>query len=106
MNEYDDLLEDVLPEPEGIRSDLARGTAKDQAAPKRPPRKRESSGSGSAAKKSKAAGASRKPVLVAEQAPAEPARRGMARLLERTGRCPMYAPRGTVCKTCGKVHPV
>lgn len=34
------------------------------------------------------------------------ARRGMARQRERSGRCPMYAPVGTVCKTCGKVHPL
>lgn len=36
----------------------------------------------------------------------QPARRGMARQRERSGRCPMYAPAGTVCKTCGKVHPL
>lgn len=35
----------------------------------------------------------------------QPARRGMARQLERSGRCPMYVPLGTTCKTCGKVHP-
>lgn len=36
----------------------------------------------------------------------QPARRGMARQRERSGRCPMYAPAGTKCKTCGKVHPL
>lgn len=39
-------------------------------------------------------------------APGQKARRGMARQRERSGRCPMYAPVGTVCKTCGKVHPL
>lgn len=34
------------------------------------------------------------------------ARRGMARQRERSGLCPMYAPRGTICKSCGKVHPL
>jgi hypothetical protein len=35
-----------------------------------------------------------------------PARRGMARQKERAGLCPVYAPFGTTCKVCGKVHPV
>lgn len=41
-----------------------------------------------------------------ESAKQEKARRGMARQRERAGVCPMYAPRGTTCKTCGKVHPL
>lgn len=36
----------------------------------------------------------------------EKVRRGMARQMERSGRCPMYAQRGTTCKVCGKVHPL
>jgi hypothetical protein len=35
-----------------------------------------------------------------------PARRGMARQKERAGLCSVYAPFGTTCKVCGKVHPV
>lgn len=109
MSEYDDLLDEVLTEPEGIRSDLARGAAKDQTAPKWPPRKRESSGSVSASKTSPEVKRGKRQAKAAAD-PNLPtpdlARRGMSRLLERTGRCPMYVPRGTVCKTCGKVHPV
>lgn len=32
------------------------------------------------------------------------ARRGMARLLKRSGRCPVYAPGGMRCPACGKIH--
>lgn len=77
MSEYDDLLDEVLPDPKPVKK--VKTQKKKQATRETEPK---------------------------TLTPAVPARRGMARQLERSGRCPMYVPRGTVCKSCGKVHPL
>lgn len=82
--DYDDLLDEVLvsPDPKPVK--------KPKAAPRRkPPKKKQ---------------AIVQTDTKLDSPEPQPARRGMSRHLERSGRCPMYVPRGTKCKSCGQVH--
>ena len=94
MSEYDDLLDGLTQASEPSAPNAVSPEPKKKQAKRVSKPRRESP---------------KQATLVAQpklETPAEPARRGMDRLLERTGRCPMYAPKGTTCKTCGKVHPL
>lgn len=92
MSEYDELLESVLEERDVPLVERASGALLFPAS------------------RSLSTGSGEVPINQTSDGPAAspdvPARRGMARQRERSGRCPMYAPAGTKCKTCGKVHPL
>ena len=100
-SEYDDLLESVLEE----RDVPGSGASDGGALP--PPASRSSSARSESTRAESGEVPSTKPSDGPATSPDTTlARRGMARQRERAGRCPMYAPSGTVCKTCGKVHPL
>ena len=95
MTEYDDLLESVLEERDVPWPGASAGGTLPSPASRSSSTRSESG---------------EVPTHITSDGPATspdtPARRGMARQRERSGRCPMYAAAGTVCKTCKKVHPL